>query len=266
MDSDLDDYLVSPNAVRQSDFLADTALKPGDDIDGFTVVVPEDGQARMNKWATIEGAWIFGYPMFDWADVSTPIDAFDPANGGMTFRYYTYGGYREGGSYYLYNVPEELDAPGEWHYDAETGFLDYLPRPGEDPSSPSFRAIAAHACELVRLEADPVASGRAVRNVSFRDIVFRGRNAIGSEQVRTYLERGCNGRLATENVRFENWTADCWGRAFDVFVDPGVRLPRFGGLTFQNGRFGYASAMGTIIMIVILILTFFQRKLTKGAD
>ena len=38
MDSDLDDYLVSPNAVRQSDFLADTALKPGDDIDGFTAI------------------------------------------------------------------------------------------------------------------------------------------------------------------------------------------------------------------------------------
>ena len=37
-------------------------------------------------------------------------------------------------------------------------------------------------------------------------------------------------------------------------------------VAFQNGRFGYASAMGTIIMIVILILTFFQRKLTKGAD
>ena len=91
--------------------------------------------------------------------------------------------------------------------------------------------VLESACQGVRVGCP---SDDTIRNALFRDIVFRGRNAIGSEQVRTYLERGCNGRLATENVRFENWTADCWGRAFDVFVDPGVRLPRFGGLTFSN--------------------------------
>jgi len=37
-------------------------------------------------------------------------------------------------------------------------------------------------------------------------------------------------------------------------------------VAFQNGRFGYASAMGTIIMIIILVLTMVQRKLTKGAE
>ncbi len=102
-------------------------LDMGDDIDGFTVVVPEDGQARMNKWATIEGAWIFGYPMFDWADVSTPIESYDPETGVMKLKYQTWGGVREGGTYYLYNVPEEIDEPGEYWLDRDNMMLYYYP-------------------------------------------------------------------------------------------------------------------------------------------
>ena len=107
--------------------------------------------------------------------------------------------------------------------------------PGGEPSVTEdvvvTNCVLESACQGVRVGCP---SDDTIRNALFRDIVFRGRNAIGSEQVRTYLEKGCSGRLATENVRFENWTADCWGRAFDVFVDPGIRLPRFGGLTFSN--------------------------------
>ena len=35
-------------------------------------------------------------------------------------------------------------------------------------------------------------------------------------------------------------------------------------VAFTDGRFGYASAMGVIIMIIILILTAIQRRLVKG--
>ena len=91
--------------------------------------------------------------------------------------------------------------------------------------------VLESACQGVRIGCP---SDDNIRNALFRDIVFRGRNAIGSEQPRVYLEKGCNGRLKIENIRFENWTADCWGKAFDIFVDPGIRLPRFGGMTFSN--------------------------------
>ena len=91
--------------------------------------------------------------------------------------------------------------------------------------------VLESACQGVRIGCP---SDDTVRNALFRNIVFRGRNAIGSEQPRVYLEKGCSGRLKTENIRFENWTADCWGKAFDIFVDPGIHLPHFGGMTFSN--------------------------------
>ena len=37
-------------------------------------------------------------------------------------------------------------------------------------------------------------------------------------------------------------------------------------VAFTDGRFGYASAMAVIIMIVILVLTVIQRKMLKGGD
>lgn len=37
-------------------------------------------------------------------------------------------------------------------------------------------------------------------------------------------------------------------------------------VAFKDGKFGYASAMGTIIMIIILILTLLQRKLLNGKE
>jgi raffinose/stachyose/melibiose transport system permease protein len=37
-------------------------------------------------------------------------------------------------------------------------------------------------------------------------------------------------------------------------------------VAFTDGRFGYASAMGTIMMIVIMVLTVLQRKLTSSKE
>lgn len=36
-------------------------------------------------------------------------------------------GARKGGAYYFYNVLDELDAPGEWYLDRETGMLYFYP-------------------------------------------------------------------------------------------------------------------------------------------
>ena len=37
-------------------------------------------------------------------------------------------------------------------------------------------------------------------------------------------------------------------------------------IAFTDGRFGYASAMAVVIMLIILILTAIQRKLVRGDD
>ena len=50
MDSELDRYLTSPDALKQSAHLDDTAIKPGDEIDGFTAVALIGRGASCEVW------------------------------------------------------------------------------------------------------------------------------------------------------------------------------------------------------------------------
>ena len=50
MDSELDRYLISPDALKQSAHLDDTAIKPGDDLDGFTAVALIGRGASCEVW------------------------------------------------------------------------------------------------------------------------------------------------------------------------------------------------------------------------
>lgn len=77
-------------------------------------------------------------------------------------------------------------------------------------------------------------SDDTIRDAVFRDIVFRGRNAIVSKQPRVYLDEGDCGRLRTANIRFENWKIDCWGNPVEIRVEPGIALRDFGHFTFRN--------------------------------
>ena len=84
--------------------------------------------------------------------------------------------------YRVENFRELMDEPGEWFLDAKAGRIDYLPRTGEDPSSPGFIAVGARLRELVTLTADPVRDRRHVANVTFRNIRFADADADLSDE------------------------------------------------------------------------------------
>ena len=92
-----------------------------------------------------------------------------------------YVGYMHAGKrpcrYRAENFREFLDKPGEWFLDEHSGRIDYLPRPGEDPSSSSFEAVAAHLHELVRLEGGSALTQSRIENVVFRNLCFRDADA-----------------------------------------------------------------------------------------
>ena len=138
------------------------------DIDFAKLKDPTTGEIRVFHW---------------WVDSHLAIGSVDAASNRVVFArpadFYV-GVMRAGGKpcrYRAENFRELLDEPGEWFLDAKEGRVDYLPRPGEDPSSPSFTAVGARLRELVRLEADPVTNRTHVANVTFRNIRFRDADA-----------------------------------------------------------------------------------------
>ena len=85
-------------------------------------------------------------------------------------------------------------------------------------------------CQGVRIGCP---SDDTVRNVVFRNIRFKGKNAIGSEQPKHYLIEGDNGYLKTDNILFENWTVS-GGCPLELFVEDGIVLRDFGHMTLRN--------------------------------
>ncbi|MHB8900543.1 MAG: right-handed parallel beta-helix repeat-containing protein, partial [Thermoguttaceae bacterium] len=85
---------------------------------------------RPAQWQPAADAWALGYWTHLWAATSVPIVSIDPAARRMTVGSPSSYGYREGMPYFVFNVLEELDQPGEWYLDRSTGRLYLLP-PGQ---------------------------------------------------------------------------------------------------------------------------------------
>lgn len=71
--------------------------------------------------------------------------------------------------YYVENVREALDAPGEFYLDRTSGQLTYYPRPGEDMIK--VEVVAPRLNVLVRLEGN-VDEGKTVDHLRFEDLSF----------------------------------------------------------------------------------------------
>ena len=71
--------------------------------------------------------------------------------------------------YYVENVREALDAPGEFYLDRKSGLLTYYPRPGEDLTK--AETVAPRLTVLVRLQGD-AQNGKTVDHLRFEDLSF----------------------------------------------------------------------------------------------
>ena len=109
-----------------------------------------------------------------WTMARLRIKEVDTASNIVTFTGTTayrewWSGLRAGHRYFVENVREALERPGEWYLDRTTGILTYIPVHGETPEK--SLVIAPRLQTLVQLKGD-VSSGRWVQHLIFQGLTF----------------------------------------------------------------------------------------------
>lgn len=150
---------------------------------------------RAERWAEENDAWVHGYWFWDWSDQRHKVESIDTEKGVISVEppYHRYG-YRVGQWFYAMNILAELDTPGEWYLDRETGILYFWPPAPVEQEHP-----------LVSV-ADTLVSLNNVSNVTIRDITLeacRGTAVVMNNCTNTQIA-GCILRnLGSQAVRIQ---------------------------------------------------------------
>jgi hypothetical protein len=134
---------------------------------------------RVKRWKNPAGGYLHAMHRSDWGDFHYRITGKD-RKGNLAME----GGWQNNRQNSLHkdnrmveNIFEELDAPGEWFYDAAEATLYYYPLPGEDVTAASFESPQLkHLIEMRGSEASPV------RNITVEGIDL-------TQTRRTFMEK-----------------------------------------------------------------------------
>lgn len=122
-----------------------------------------------DRWKTADEAWIYGFFNVLWADDSLSVKSIDCENKTISTATKHYYGMLAGKPWYIYNLIEELDVPGEWYLESSTGNLYVYPK--EDIKSCDIR---------LSTKTTPLLSFNGAAYISFHGITFEGTCGIGA--------------------------------------------------------------------------------------
>jgi hypothetical protein len=153
-----------------------TIIEPGSKKGGKPSVF-EYLDDRHARWTEAEDAWLFGYFAHGWADRTLKIRSIDTATKRVScgpyellartmepVKWFNKGRIK----YHVFNLLEELDRPGEWFLNRQTGILYFHP-----PSDP------AHATVEIGMLTEPMFSMASVAHVRIEGLVFDLSRASG---------------------------------------------------------------------------------------
>jgi len=100
---------------------------------------------RCLEWEWNEDIWMYGALYAEWGRLHAPIGGFDREKMSMKGKHCFEWGvkYEPNNDYYFYNVFEELDVPGEWYIDRQTGDMYLYPVEGMSANSDIRFAVEA---------------------------------------------------------------------------------------------------------------------------
>ena len=89
--------------------------------------VDSEMMAHMKTWKNEDDIWVYGFFGETWSDMSLPVQEYDSVKGIITTRLPSPKPILSNMNYYIYNILGELDAPGEYYLDRNTGILYIYP-------------------------------------------------------------------------------------------------------------------------------------------
>ncbi len=112
-----------------------------DSKDGYVLIYIPEKQADL--WRSVDKIEFYGLPVFEWANTCLPdIDVSEEESALMFPVFKSDYGITSDCLYYVYNIPYELDSPGEYYWDTKTNFLYYWPTEGFETAGISFSQFA----------------------------------------------------------------------------------------------------------------------------
>ena len=142
----------------------------GEEIDRSKLAFRYDPN-DVSRWENLEDAVFVVY--HSWDTSYGRVAELDEANHTVTFKTAAHWPFENWGPkqrYFVENVFEALDRPGEWYLNRKTGVLYYWPREGE--SMDATEVIAPVAEQLVRFEGD-LEAGRFVEHLRLEGLSFQ---------------------------------------------------------------------------------------------
>lgn len=155
-----DGFLTVKGIVREGEGLENSHSNHSQRADWATLRNPEttvftiDKKTadRINGYASLDTVWLWTALMYNWADSTSPLKGFDHAARTLEPAYVSTYGAVPGTTYYIFNVIEELDRPGEWYLDRDTGMLYLWP---ESPIADARISLSLSTEDLITVTDAP---------------------------------------------------------------------------------------------------------------
>ena len=219
---------------------------------------------RINSYSSLENVWVWEALMYNWADATSPILNFNYEEKTIEPKYVSTYGAISGTTYYIFNALPELDSPGEWYLDRDSGEL-YLYAPAELEQADIMFSVARENiititdAEYISIKGISVCGTRGsgisvtgnnntvaachITDASGNGVLLNGSNnsvencelsAIGSAAV--VLNGGDKETLTPGNNKADNNIIHDYSQ-IAVTAGPGVSISGVGNICSHNGIF-----------------------------
>ncbi|WP_285727900.1 right-handed parallel beta-helix repeat-containing protein, partial [Geothrix rubra] len=229
---------------------------------GSTTITAPD--SHMSRWRASE-AMYYGLGYYSWSGSHTGMTAIDPVNGVLTLNSTPTYGLRPGQPFFVYNLLEELTAPGDYFIDRTNARL-YLRPIGDVPpteillSTLQTPVVQMSGCQQVTWQGvtfeaakDRLVSATSCVSVAFRNCTFRNAGGYGLYlngtsnlveacdfrqlgQGGVSVSGGSRATLTPSGTVVENSEFQYYGRLFWTYM-PGINIDANSmGITVQHNE------------------------------